>query len=175
MGNLENLLDHYRGRAGLEWQELAERAGITVSGLRRIRTGETTPRASTIRDLERALGLPRHYLLPLWLDPRDPAAVNVEAATPSDLDRRYDATRERRADWVYDDPSSAAFALTTARPGGGKRYSAPVRPKATVGISIPVPLESLQKLTPGALHTITATLQKVADSMIAAHTAGKEN
>lgn len=159
MDDVEEVLDQYRARAGLEWQELAQAAGITVSGLRRIRAGETMPRAATIRRLESALNLPSGHLIPLWRDSgkRSPqeiiSAYKREAQRqPTDLFYGLEAARERRA--------VAEVEKSEAGP---------------IGITIPVSLESLQKLSPESLQLITRTLQTIADVMIEAHTTSKEN
>lgn len=47
---------------GLTWEELADRAGLSVQGLRNIRTGLSQPRLATYRKLEVALELPEGAL-----------------------------------------------------------------------------------------------------------------
>ncbi|WP_267898993.1 helix-turn-helix domain-containing protein [Thermomonospora amylolytica] len=48
-------MDERRAELGLDWQEVADQAGITREGLRRIRRGTGKMRAKTMRGIERAL------------------------------------------------------------------------------------------------------------------------
>lgn len=54
---LARLLDERREELGLEWNEVAQTAGITKEGLRVARFGPSVPRAKTKRGIERALRL----------------------------------------------------------------------------------------------------------------------
>lgn len=54
---LARLLDERREELGLEWNEVAQIAGITKEGLRTARLGPSVPRAKTKRGIERALRL----------------------------------------------------------------------------------------------------------------------
>ena len=57
------VLDHLRESVGLAtWDELADAAGITPAGLRKIRAGDASPRRSTVRQIESALRVPVGYL-----------------------------------------------------------------------------------------------------------------
>ena len=50
-------LNNQRGMLGLSWVEVSQIAGISISGLRRIRKGETVPNRATRKALEGAFNL----------------------------------------------------------------------------------------------------------------------
>lgn len=54
---LDLKLDQARRSAGLTWDQVAERAGISGQALRNIRSGAATPRPETAQTLDHALNL----------------------------------------------------------------------------------------------------------------------
>lgn len=83
-------LRHYRERAGLSQEALAERAGLAASAIAALERGRRQhPRAHTVRQLADALGLAGEERTALLAVARaTPASESVVSATPADRDRR---------------------------------------------------------------------------------------
>lgn len=84
-----NLIDRLEEAhaGGLSWDEIATRAGITTPALRRIRTGESAPRARTIRALEQAVNAPSGPLTGQGVAGRVLVLEVKRAASDADLAR----------------------------------------------------------------------------------------
>ncbi|TCJ13268.1 XRE family transcriptional regulator [Flaviaesturariibacter flavus] len=81
---LHRIVQEARRREGLTQEELAERTGITVRTIQRIESGETTPRAFTLKTIAEVLGLSLSDLQPPASpappDEPSPPAASVPAA-----------------------------------------------------------------------------------------------
>ncbi|RYY96296.1 MAG: helix-turn-helix domain-containing protein [Chitinophagaceae bacterium] len=93
--NLSQLLAEARKRRGLTQEDLADAAGVTVRTIQRIESGDTVPRAFTVKALAEALGVPFESLQPVpeRATPEPPAGVPVlpvEAPpAPDPVDARH--------------------------------------------------------------------------------------
>jgi transcriptional regulator with XRE-family HTH domain len=112
---IADVLDEHRRAAGLSWDQVAARAGITTAGLRRIRRGEVRPRTPTLVQLEIALRLPPGALRDIPVDDpprrtyadvvtgrriyRDELTVVVDALRQVS-DEQYAAIKERATEYV---------------------------------------------------------------------------
>lgn len=75
MGVMGSAVRHYRLRAGLTQEELAERAGLSVRGLRKLECGGTArPHSATVRKLAGVLGVADPFEIG---DPADPLVVVI--------------------------------------------------------------------------------------------------
>lgn len=60
-----------RAAAGLQQQELAQKAGLTPGYISLVEMGRRNPSPSALRKLSRALGIPPHLLTLLATEPED--------------------------------------------------------------------------------------------------------
>lgn len=82
---LPQKLQSARKQKGLTQEELAERAGVTARTIQRIESGETVPRAFTLKALAAALDLPEDSFIAQDLPPQKPAVGLKNNEVPSAL------------------------------------------------------------------------------------------
>lgn len=105
---LEDTLDRARVQQDLTWNDVARLAGISPQALRKIRSGEVTPRKTTLRALEDALGMESGTLRTFWATP----SVRAAGGSLSDI----------AADFRSRLPGDVPDTLVTVRNGTRARY-----------------------------------------------------
>lgn len=143
IAHLRNLaMDEARELLGMTWNEVAEHAGISPQALRKIRSGESLARTSTLRALEQALQLPEEAL-----------SGRTLRSSPEEIERRH--RQENAMTVIMSDTNAKPRTKMVLRPTG-----------EAIEKYLLVALKGNPNLKAADMRELTELLQAVADTFV---------